>query len=370
MATFEMGNRRQMDGYHCRTADYTISFPEYSPYFQSEAQRAKERGIRLYTQANSAGLTWDYGVIPYDPFPLHWVRRYMSMLEAREKWGLSGVMESHHFGYWPSFISAIEKKLFTLPRPSEEEVLRSVAAELYGAENVQEALEAWKLLSLAHDHYPCTNEDQYGPFRIGPAYPLVLESDAKIPTVPHAIHGGNIITYVDYAYAPNTKYKPAAIGHLQTGFRQNRIGGEIKDLERMRAYLQQARKKLGKLTEKLDGVRGDDCLRLCNMIAFMENTATTAIHAKKWAINRWKFYSLTQKDEIETWVQAMEEIGEAEVCNAEATIPLVQKDSRLGWEPSMEYIGDEQHLRWKIRYMRYVLDGELGFYRKMIEKTL
>lgn len=368
MATFEMSNTRQMDGYKCRAADYTISFPEAGPYFISEAKRAKERGIRLYTQANSAGLTWDYGVIPYDPFPLHWVRRYKSMLDAREKWGLCGVMESHHYGYWPSFISAIEKRMFTLG--NQENALEAVAAELYGPEHAAEAMEAWELLSLAHDHYPCTNEDQYGPFRIGPAYPFVLESDARIPTVPHAIHGGNTITYVDYAYAPNTKYKPAAVGHLRIGFRQLRIGGEMRDIEKMRSYLQQAREKLEGLAEKLSGIRKDDCLRLCNMIAFMENTALTAIHAKRWAINRWKFYSLTQKEEIEKWVQEMEAIGEAEIRNAEATILLVQKDSRLGWEPSMEYIGDERHLRWKIKQLRYVIDSELGFYRQMIEKTL
>ena len=290
------------------------------------------------------------------------------MLEAKEKYGLCGVMESHHYGYWPSFISAIEKRMFTLN--NQENALEAVAEELYGPENAAEALEAWKLLSLAHEHYPCANEDQYGPFRVGPAYPFVLESDAKIPTVPHAIHGGNSITYVDYAYAPNTKYKPAAVGHLQVGFRQLRIGGELRDIEKMRSYLQQARQKLEKLAEKLSGIRKDDCLRLCNMIAFLENTALTAIHAKRWAINRWRFNSLTQKEEIEKWVQEMEAIGEAEIRNAEATIPLVQKDSRLGWEPSMEYIGDERHLRWKIKQLRYVIDGELGFYRRMIKETL
>ena len=55
----------------------------------------------------------------------------------------------------------------------------------------------------------------------------------------------------------------------------------------------------------------------------------------------------------------MVELGEAEIKNAEQTIPLVQADSRLGWEPSMEYIGSEYHLRWKIRQVRQVLDNEI-----------
>ena len=368
MATFEMGNDRSMEGFRCRTADYTISFPEYSPYFLSEAQRAKERGIRLYTQANSAGLCWDYGVIPYDPFPELWVRRYNSMLEAREKYGLTGVMESHHFGFWPSFISRIEKMMFTRPFPTGEEALKAVAAELHGAENLAEALEAWHLLSKAHTYYPCVDEDQYGPFRVGPAYPFVLENQVKIPTVPHAIHGGNIITYVDYTNSPAARI--AHSGTLKIGFRHIRIDGELKSLRKMRELLVQAREKLEALAEKLAGIRRDDCLRLCNMIRFMENTALTAIHAKQWVKLRWQFPSITEKEAMRRWVDQMIALAEAEIQNAEATIPLVEEDSRLGWEPSMEYIGDARHLKWKIKQTRLVIDSELKFYYKIIDQTM
>ena len=50
---------------------------------------------------------------------------------------------------------------------------------------------------------------------------------------------------------------------------------------------------------------------------------------------------------------------EAEIQNAQQTIPLVEADSRLGWEPSMEYIGSVYHLNWKIRQVRQVLDTEI-----------
>jgi hypothetical protein len=35
-------------------------------------------------------------------------------------------------------------------------------------------------------------------------------------------------------------------------------------------------------------------------------------------------------------------------ANARATIPYVEYDSRLGYEPSMEYMCDRAHLEWKI----------------------
>lgn len=368
MATFEMFQTKQMDGFRSTAVDYTISFPEAGPYFISEAKRAKERGIRLYTQSNSAGLTWDYGVIPYDPFPELWVRRYNSMLEAREKYGLCGVMESHHYGFWPSFISKIEKRMFTFPLSSGENAIKAVAEELYGPENTDTVLRAWHLLSLAHTYYPCTNADQYGPFRIGPAYPFVLGSPVSIPTVPHAIHGGNRITYPDYAHSAATSNTD--FGTLQTGFRHCRIDGEIRSLETMRSLLRQAQAELETLTGRLSGIRKTDHLRLCNMVCFMEHTATTVIHAKQWAKYRWQFPTITEADALRRWVQDMIDLAEAEIQNAEQTIPIVEADSRLGWEPSMEYIGDAGHLRWKIKQTTQVIENELKHYLKVIDQTM
>lgn len=366
MATFEMFNVHQMDGFKSRAADYTIAFPEAGPYFISEAKRAKERGIRLYTQANSAGKTWDYGVIPYEPFPELWVKRYESMLEMKAKYDLIGVMESHHYGFTPSFVSKIEKLMFE--GATGAEALKAVASELYGPENLEAALHAWHILSEAHTYYPCANEDQYGPFRVGPSYPFLLENTVQIPTVPHAIHGGNKITYVDYAYSRGAKLVNP--GTLKIGFRQTRIDGEIKSLQKMRALQKQARLELEAIAEKLEGIRKEDCLRLCNMIAYMENTALTAIHAKQWAKLRWKFFMLTEKEDLRNWVDQMIALAEAEIKNAEATIPLAEADSRLGWEPSMEYIGNVRHLKWKMKQTRQVIDNELKFYYKIIDETM
>ena len=63
-------------------------------------------------------------------------------------------------------------------------------------------------------------------------------------------------------------------------------------------------------------------------------------------------------------------IAEAEIENAKATIPLVEADSRLGWEPSMEYMTDKEHLLWKIEQMRRVIDEEIPKYRGILELTV
>ena len=50
----------------------------------------------------------------------------------------------------------------------------------------------------------------------------------------------------------------------------------------------------------------------------------------------------------------------------EDTIPLVEADSRLGWEPSMLYMTDKWHLEWKLRQLDYVQNHELVTCRRCI----
>ncbi|MBE6958661.1 MAG: hypothetical protein E7447_05880 [Ruminococcaceae bacterium] len=357
MATFEMFEEKVVDGVRHRACDYTISFPESGAYFVSEAKRAKERGIRLYAQANSGGMTWDFGTVPYQPVPYHWKRRYDAMLEAKDKYGLCGIMESHHFGFWPSFISKLEKKMFTYPRTPGDEAVRQVAVELYGEKFADKAVAAWQKLSEGYAYYICTNEDQYGPFRVGPAYPLVYNQDVQIPTVPYAHFGGNMICVTDYACGKVFFY--ISFGQMRTAKTQQRHPEEAKCLEKLEAKFGQARAMLEEIAQELTGWQKEECLRLCNMIHYMEHTTRTTINVKRWNVLRHKCFAETDSTKLLQLHQQMIQLGEEEIQNAEATIPLVQADSRLGWEPTMEYIGSEYHLRWKIRQVRQVLDYEI-----------
>lgn len=357
MATFEMFEEKVVDGVRHRACDYTISFPEAGAYFISEAKRAKERGIRLYAQANSGGMTWDFSTVPYQPVPYHWKRRYDAMLEAKDEYGLCGIMESHHFGFWPSFISKLEKKMFTYPRTPGDAAVRQVAAELYGEKLADKAVAAWQKLSEGYEYYICTNEDQYGPFRVGPAYPLVYNQDVQIPKVPYAHFGGNAICVTDYACGKVFFY--ISFGQMRTAKTQQRHPEEAKCLEKLEAKFGEARAMLEEIAQELTDWQKEECLRLCNMIHYMEHTTRTTINVKRWNVLRHKCFAETDSKKLLQLHQQMIQLGEEEIKNAEATIPLVQADSRLGWEPTMEYIGSEYHLRWKIRQVRQVLDYEI-----------
>lgn len=352
LVTFEMFEKLKTGPVTSTCVDYTLMFEGPGAYFLSEAKAAKARGIRLYSMTNTGGLTWDIGVIPYEPAPGQWMRRHRAVLEARERYGLCGLMESHHYGFWPSFVSDLAKWTFRSGSPAPGAVLRLLAERDFGAENADVALEAWNLWSEGIRRYFSTNEDQYGPFRIGPAYPLVLNRGVTVPESPFAMFGNRIFNTA-YGNADSGRCSPLSL----------RLPVEIAGLEEMRRDFDAGADLLDSLAPKLNECLRDDAVRMAGLGRFIANSALTAIHVKRWYRAKLRLLSAQTNPELSAAVEEMEAIARAEIGNAEATIPLVRRDSRLGWEPSMEYMCDESHLRWKIRQVERVIDRELAMYR-------
>ena len=367
MVTFEMYDNYSLGDLAAATTDYTICVPGPGPYFLSEARKAKERGIRLYTQANAAGLAWDFGTIPYAPFPRHWHDRYDALLKAREDFGLCGIMENHHYGFFPSFISAMETVRYEEPLTAKEAMERQ-ATILYGKENAKMGLEAWDYLDKAMDHYMSTNEDQYGPARVGPAYPFMYQNVPQLPKEPTAHHGGNIITYPDYGSDILFFHTHHTMG--TSGMPQFRLNKEIESLEKMRWYLGRAILTLSLLEPKLMGWRQEECGRLSNLAKYLDCCVLTIIHSKFWHQRRWHIKALPDPELVVKLLKEMVEIGYDEIRNAEDALPLLEADSRLGWEPTMEYNGGIRNVTWKIRQTRQVIEHEIPAIIAHVEKHI
>jgi hypothetical protein len=348
-ATFEMFEHVVKGGIVTNCVDYTASFEGPGVYFSTEAQTAHERGLRLYTMSNTGGLTWDFGVIPYEPIPFQWERRYRNLLSAHEKWGLVGLMESHHYGWWPSFVSELAKWSFWEPGVSFEEMALRIARRDFGPDGGPLAVEAWLAWSDAIRDYVPTNEDQYGPFRVGPSYPLHLFDEPEpFPSAPYAHFGSRILC---------TNYSPHKPDDLE---------GEIGLLERMAARWSEGSSHLEQATELAPERKREDASRMLGLGRFILNSVRTAIHTKQWWRMKQQLQAETQPEKANAVLDEMVRLAEMEIANAQDTIPLVEADSRLGWEPSMEYMTDRAHLEWKIAQLRRVLDDEIPKYRRRL----
>lgn len=350
-ATFEMFEVREFGDWSGRCCDYTLAFEGPGKYFASEANAAKKRGIRLYSMTNSGGRTWDFGTAPYEPMPQQWMRRFAAMRKANEDWGLCGIMETHHYGFTPSIISKLGKWSFWTPYEDMDEVLLNILGAEFGHENagtVACALDSW---SDAIRYFTADNDDQYGAFRTGPSYPFNLEAVCVLPSEEGAHFGNGICKPV---------YKPSHY-HYQT-LESIRVPREIIRLTEMRDLLQKGIEKMESIADK-----NDKLSRLINLGKFLSHTVETGIRSKQWFMYKSQLTVEQDRTKLAELIDNMESLLRAEIKNVEETIPLVEADSSLGFEPSMLYMTDKWHLEWKIRQVNYVLDTELPRFRRNIK---
>jgi len=357
LVTFEMHEVYEKNGILERTSDYTVSRAMPGKYFLSEAEAAHKNGIKLYSMVNTGGLTWDFGTIPYEPFPYQWQKRHDSIVECHEKYGLSGLMESHHFGFYPSIISELANWNFTLDSNKRENVFDDILISKFGKENLQAVKEALKLWSDAICHYDATAQDQYGPFRIGPSYPICLNKVIAPPAKNYAHFGAGIVA---------AKYNPFEwLDHSDASVPQLRIRHEISELLKMENLMEQGITLLDSIEKK-----NDELCELLDLGKYIKCTVRTAINIKEFAVAKVKLDASDDAQEIKKHIDNMEEIALAEIENAKSAIPLTDANSRLGWEPSMEYLGDSEHIRWKIKQVEYMLQAELKILKDGIKNNL
>ncbi len=360
-ATWDMFEQRQMKSSIQDGVDYSLNFVGPGKYFESEAKAAKARGIRMSANAQSSGRTWDFGTIPYEPMPYQWMKRYKAMVKAHYDWGLETILENIHYGFQPSIISELEKYMFFTEyegAPSSEEWLKMLIARDFGTENVEAVDAAFRDFSEAITHYPATNEDQYGAFRTGPAYPLWVEDprigltrppeEGKKPNEYNAMFGNGI--YFP-AYTPDVAGRNSLPGV--------RIFDEIELIEELRELLEAGRDKLEAIVNP-----NENLIKLKALAGFMINSCKTAVNVKKLYIALEKLHIAGSKENAAALLDEIESIIRAERENVTDTIPIVQADSRLGWEASMEYQADEECLNWKLRQLDFELNFTLPKFRK------
>lgn len=338
MATFEMFERhRKRNGLVAGTADYSLSFAGPGKYFASEAEKAHELGLRLYAQANAAGRTWDFGTAPYEPCPWQWNRRWQALVKAHDAWGLSGIMECHHYGWWPSFVSELENEAYVEGGTPFEEHVRAIAARDYGAANAERVMSVWRRWSDLAADYVASDDNQYGPFRIGPAYPYSIGGPrVTAEKFPVTRAGSNGISICRLNYLE----KPWSTASVDPKEAVPRMKAELELFEPMVREYDRGADFFAGIASGLDARRAENARRMSVLARYLARTVETAVNLKRGALAHFAGDRIGVLD----WARR-------EYANARATLPLVDADSRLGWEPSMEYVGGRAQIEWKLALM-------------------
>ena len=363
--TYEIFSQRKLGKLHTPVMDYTISAVEPGYYFTSECETAHKLGIPIQGNVNTAGIAWDFGCVPFVPVPYRWLGRSLNLRKACKDWGVDAHYATHHYGWWNCITSDIIKwagwKDF---EPDYDELFRKIAVRDYGKKAAPHIMKAWKEWSHAMDYYIASNEDQYGPWRVGSAYPFIFQpnisrtmhgKEIKFPTNPHAHFGYSII---------KTFYSPFENSEQSPGFL--RYPQELKSLEKMLALWETGLAAARKAVSLAEGYKHDEAERLEALGHFIRNAIITTMNIKRWWL---KNMQMQTSPDAKTALKVLAEIRQIaldEIENAKELIPAVECDSRIGWEPSMEYVCDRWHLEWKVRQVESAL-REIDAYEQMLK---
>lgn len=335
--------------------DYTLAFAGPGRYFISEAEVAKECGIRLYAMTNTAGNTWDMGGIPYLPMPHQWRDRAAAVIACVEKYGLVGTMESHQYGFTPSIVSELVKYMYDTGNTDISEELVRIIRRHYGSGHEMEIISALKLWSEAIRLLPPSAEEQTGAFRVGPSFPFSIGGKYKYPA--DAASKGY---FMGTAYIPHNGSHQSSVATSGV-----RLPYQRARLVKMLALLEKGRRQLESI-----GHINDEFSYLVNLGRFMECFVITGINLKDWYKVVASLPLADSREEVERLITEGERVLNSERENVKRAIPLVKMDSRLGWDPRMEYVCDPARLEWKLRLLDHVQTTELDKFRKPNRWTL
>ena len=360
--TYDIFSKLNVMGQMRRVMDYSITAAKPGYYFSSECQAAAKYNIPLLSTANTAGATWDVGVIPYVPVPQRWIIRFKELDRFRRECNLSAFYDCHHYGWYPSVITELGKAYFTSPQCDLDAELARIAQRRAG-NGAADLLAAWQKWSDAFDYLPATNEDQYGPLRVGAAYPLIFQpnitrtmsrKEIDFPADPNAHFGGCIIKTLYQPYE-NINQLPASL----------RYPNELKGLIEFLRLWDEGIALYEKAFAAAPGAYKEILERELNLGRFIRTALQTCYNTKKWYCLNRDLQNITTAEQGLSILDKIEALAYEDIENAKEAMKYVELDSRLGWEPSMEYVGDVWHLDWKIRQVHSAL-REIADYRKIL----
>ena len=340
--------------------DYSLGVPGPSQLFTEEAQAVSKRSdLRLYTMSNTAGRTWDFGVVPYIPTPYQWMRRLQGMVNSHKKYGLCGLWESHSYGWHPSVVSELAKWMCWSNAPDPEDVLRQIAIRESSETAAEHLMSAWKHWSDGMNGYPMPIEDQYGPARVGPAYPFYFYADM-------------LRTYYDkYSPYPETTqqiifqwYHPVeTVGKTPRAI--YRVPAEIDYLVDRIAHWDKGILEYEKVFDSIPEYKKQALIRELTLGCFIRNTLRTTRNIKRWWLRSTGLTMEPDPVKVSAILDDLLEIVKEEEVNVLETLPLVRHNSALGYECAMTYPGDEKHIRRKLDLLKRLMYRDIPDYRQL-----
>ena len=128
LLTWENGKSFEIDGMQGYLRDYAISQTGPAEVTHAQIGEAHQRGMKVYSNADTFVCGAQLQTVPYHPFPYQWYDRYKAM----ERYGVKGTLESWTTGYNPNFVTELRSWYCWSDAPPLEELLGAIASRNFG----------------------------------------------------------------------------------------------------------------------------------------------------------------------------------------------------------------------------------------------
>jgi hypothetical protein len=345
----------------------------------AQMAEARKRNMKVYSKADTFA-SWQFGTIPYLPFPYQWNERY----QALEKYGVNGTMESWSSAYTPNFMTELRAWTCWTDAPPFEELLAAVAARDFGPAGKERVLQAWNHFSQAIRLVPDTGPNMGTNNAIG--NPLFfLEPPLRTATFTHAWTDHD--KWMGYMGSQLNPYWPFTVSrmvfypdftnqnNLAEQYARGATGVEADPKQKLLpVFLKYMRQASDEMEEGLKLYRAAAIESPASKRSTAVREAVIAEHVQRMMqsdsavleFEDLRIQLVAEKDrpKADTLLDRMEAIAREEIARTELSLLAATRDSRLGFQQEQDYVYTPYSLREKLKSLHETLDQQLPDYRK------
>jgi hypothetical protein len=366
-----------MEGY---LRDYAISQTGPAEVTHAQIGEARQRGMKVYSNADTFVCGAQLQTVPYHPFPYQWYDRYKAM----ERYGVNGTLESWTTGYNPNFVTELRSWYCWSDAPPLEELLGAIASRNFGVSGTEMAIKAWDLFSQAIRLVPDTGPTMGTSNSIG--NPLFFqEPPARTATFRYSwtdqemwmgYLGGEINPYwpftvsrlVFYPDFMNRVNKAENYARDTSGIQ---AGNEIAVLPVFLKYLRQAADKMeeGLNLYRAAAMGSPESKRPLAIREVVIAEQLQRLIQSDHAILEFEDLRLQMAAEPDTQkagiiLDRMESILRDEITRTELSLLAASRDSRLGFQQECDYVYTPYSLSEKLGILKETLNIQLPAARR------
>lgn len=324
----ESGMRFRRGGVDVVENDYAISVVGPGPQALGRWRLAADAGLGLAAKVQAAN-SLELASYPYYP-TMDLVARHACNLREAE---VSSVLLSWSIGTYPCLaFRAFE--LAARTRLSPDGLLDRLAAEQYGAAAAATVRRAWRAFSNGFSSYPHHISTLYfGPQHMGPANPLYLE-----PT-------GYRATMNFYPFDDISRWRGAYPAEVWLGLMQKVADGFAEGCR----IFEEA-------VPKMSSERRTEAERELALFRGEQLHFQSTANQMRFTLARDRRRTARTADGRLRLTGEMEESVRRELATTKALLPIAERDSRVGFTPSVRYYFVPQDLREKVLLCRMLLE--------------